>query len=230
MNTDGKARVMGELAVSDGELVQRAKAGDLSAFEKLVFRYERHIWTLAKRLVHHDQDAEDVTQNSFLTALEHLGELRDGDRFKAWLVQIATRYALRVLERHKRVPTESLDGLIQEAPDEGGETIPHPEVIADWREDPETLLLRAEARQLIEQALNELPEKYRLVFLLRDVEGLSVKETAQTLGISEANVKVRLLRARLQLREKLTRYFGDEARRLIPHRHDLFDKREGEVQ
>jgi RNA polymerase sigma-70 factor (ECF subfamily) len=131
----------------------------LSAFERLVVRYERHIWTLAKRLVHHDQDAEDVTQNSFLTALEHLGELRDGDRFKAWLVQIATRHALRVLERRKRVPRESLDELIQEAPDEGGEAIPHPEVIADWR-------------------------------------------------------------ARLQLREKLTRYFGDEAKRLMPHPHD----------
>jgi DNA-directed RNA polymerase specialized sigma subunit, sigma24 homolog len=88
--------------------------------------------------------------------------------------------------------------------------------------------MRAETRQLIEQALNELPEKYRLVFLLRDVEGLSVKETAEVLGISEANVKVRLLRARLQLREKLTRYFGDEAKRLMPHRHDDFDGQEGE--
>jgi RNA polymerase sigma-70 factor (ECF subfamily) len=90
--------------------------------------------------------------------------------------------------------------------------------------------MRAETRQLIEQALNELPEKYRLVFLLRDVEGLSVKETAEALGISEANVKVRLLRARLQLREKLTRYFGDEAKRLMPHRHDDFDGQEGEAR
>jgi RNA polymerase sigma-70 factor (ECF subfamily) len=211
---------MGELVVSDDELVRRAQAGDLSAFERLVVRYERHIWTLAKRLVHHDQDAEDVTQNSFLTALEHLGELRDGDRFKAWLVQIATRHALRVLERRKRVPTESLDELIQEAPDEGGEAIPHPEVIADWRDDPETLLLRTETRQLLDHALSELPERYRIVFVLRDVEGLSVRETAELLGISEANVKVRLLRARLQLREKLTRYFGDEAKRLMPHPHD----------
>jgi RNA polymerase sigma-70 factor (ECF subfamily) len=211
---------MGELVVSDDELVRRAQAGDLSAFERLVVRYERHIWTLAKRLVHHDQDAEDVTQNSFLTALEHLGELRDGDRFKAWLVQIATRHALRVLERRKRVPRESLDELIQEAPDEGGEAIPHPEVIADWRDDPETLLLRTETRQLLDHALSELPERYRIVFVLRDVEGLSVRETAELLGISEANVKVRLLRARLQLREKLTRYFGDEAKRLMPHPHD----------
>jgi RNA polymerase sigma-70 factor (ECF subfamily) len=116
------------------------------------------------------------------------------------------------------------------ADEDDGEPIPHPEFIADWRENPEELLMRAETRQLIEQALNELPEKYRLVFLLRDVEGLSVKETAEALGISEANVKVRLLRARLQLREKLTRYFGDEAKRLMPHRHDDFDGQEGEAR
>ena len=113
-----------------------------------------------------------------------------------------------------------MDELTEETDGDEEGTIPHPEFIADWRENPETLLMRAETRQLIEQALNELPEKYRAVFLLRDVEGLSVKETAQALGISEANVKVRLLRARLQLREKLTRYFGDEAKRLMPHHHD----------
>ncbi|GBD00195.1 ECF RNA polymerase sigma factor SigW [bacterium HR17] len=214
--------------LTDGELVRQAKAGDLSAFEELVNRYERRIWTLAKRIVRHDQDAEDVTQDTFLTALEHLDELREEERFGAWLVQIATRHAFRVLERRKRLPTQSLDELTKEANDEDEETVPHPEFIADWRENPETLLLRAETRQLIEQALSELPEKYRSVFLLRDVEGLSVKETAEALGISEANVKVRLLRARLQLREKLTRWFGDEAKRVMPHRHDAPLQRTGE--
>ncbi|MFA0730567.1 MAG: hypothetical protein BKPUNTRY_000092 [Candidatus Fervidibacter sp.] len=211
---------MGALTLSDAALVRRAKAGDFSAFEELVNRYERRIWTLAKQMVRHQEDAEDVTQETFLTALEHLEELRDEERFGAWLVQIATRHAFRVLERRKRFPTQSLDELTEETDGDEEGTIPHPEFIADWRENPETLLMRAETRQLIEQALNELPEKYRAVFLLRDVEGLSVKETAQALGISEANVKVRLLRARLQLREKLTRYFGDEAKRLMPHPHD----------
>ncbi len=212
---------MGILTLSDAELVRRAKAGDLSAFEELVNRYERRIWTLAKRMVQHREDAEDVTQETFLTALEHLDELRDEERFGAWLVQIATRHAFRVLERRQRSSIVSLETMTSEMADEDdGEPIPHPEFIADWRENPEELLMRAETRQLIEQALNELPEKYRAVFLLRDVEGLSVKETAQALGISEANVKVRLLRARLQLREKLTRYFGDEAKRLMPHHHD----------
>lgn len=215
-----EVRAMGMLTLSDAELVRQAKAGDLSAFEELVNRYERRIWTLAKRMVRHQEDAEDVTQETFLTALEHLDELRDEERFGAWLVQIATRHAIRVLEQRNRLPTQSLDELTEETDGDEEGTIPHPEFIADWRENPEELLMRAETRQLIEQALNELPEKYRLVFLLRDVEGLSVKETAEVLGISEANVKVRLLRARLQLREKLTRYFGDEAKRLMPHHHD----------
>jgi RNA polymerase sigma-70 factor (ECF subfamily) len=226
-----EVRAMGVLTLSDAELVRRAKAGDLAAFEELVNRYERRIWTLAKRMVQHREDAEDVTQETFLTALEHLDELRDEERFGAWLVQIATRHAFRVLEQRQRAPTISLETMTSEMADEDdGEPIPHPEFIADWRENPEELLMRAETRQLIEQALNELPEKYRLVFLLRDVEGLSVKETAEALGISEANVKVRLLRARLQLREKLTRYFGDEAKRLMPHRHDDFDGQEGEAR
>lgn len=212
---------MGVLTLSDAELVRRAKRGDLSAFEELVNRYERRIWTLAKRMVRQQEDAEDVTQETFLTALEHLDELRDEERFGAWLVQIATRHALRVLEQRRRTPTVSLETLTDEASsnEDDGELIPHPEFIADWRENPEELLMRAETRQLIEQALSELPEKYRLVFLLRDVEGLSVKETAEALGISENNVKVRLLRARLQLREKLTPYFA-KAKRLIPHRHN----------
>jgi RNA polymerase sigma-70 factor, ECF subfamily len=226
-----EVQAMGVLTLSDAELVRRAKAGDLAAFEELVNRYERRIWTLAKRMVQHREDAEDVTQETFLTALEHLDELRDEERFGAWLVQIATRHAFRVLEQRQRAPTISLETMTSEMADEDdGEPIPHPEFIADWRENPEELLMRAETRQLIEQALNELPEKYRLVFLLRDAEGLSVKETAEALGISEANVKVRLLRARLQLREKLTRYFGDEAKRLMPHRHDDFDGQEGEAR
>jgi RNA polymerase sigma-70 factor (ECF subfamily) len=98
--------------------------------------------------------------------------------------------------------------------------VPHPEYIADWRQSPAELVGRHETARLIDEALNELDEKHRVIFLLRDVEGLSVRETADALGLSEANVKVRLLRARLQLRERLTRAFGDPARRFEPHRHE----------
>jgi RNA polymerase sigma-70 factor (ECF subfamily) len=92
--------------------------------------------------------------------------------------------------------------------------MPHPEFIADWRQSPEELVHRNETRRLLEEALDQLDEKHRLVFLLRDVEGMSVRETAEALGLSEVNVKVRLLRARLQLREQLTRRLGDPARAL----------------
>jgi RNA polymerase sigma-70 factor (ECF subfamily) len=202
---------------SDEALVERAQAGDLNAFETLVSRYERRIWALAKQMLQHDQDAEDVVQDTFLTALEHLHALRHGERFGAWLKQIATRLAYRVLAKRKRMPTESLDALLSEDPDEEETTLPHPQLVADWRDSPEALLQRKETMRLIEEALQQLPEKYRVVFWLRDVEQLSTRETAEALGISEANVKVRLLRARLMLREYLTRLFGADAEQILTH-------------
>jgi RNA polymerase sigma-70 factor (ECF subfamily) len=202
---------------SDEALVERAQAGDLNAFETLVSRYERRIWALAKQMLQHDQDAEDVVQDTFLTALEHLHALRHGERFGAWLKQIATRLAYRVLAKRKRMPTEPLDALLSEDPDEEETTLPRPQLVADWRDSPEALLQRKETMRLIEEALQQLPEKYRVVFWLRDVEQLSTRETAEALGISEANVKVRLLRARLMLREYLTRLFGADAEQILTH-------------
>jgi RNA polymerase sigma-70 factor (ECF subfamily) len=196
-------------------LVERAQAGDLNAFETLVSRYERRIWALAKQMLQHDQDAEDVVQDTFLTALEHLHALRHGERFGAWLKQIAVRLAYRVLAKRKRMPTESLDALLSEDPDEEETMLPRPQLVADWRDSPEALLQRKETMRLIEEALQQLPEKYRVVFWLRDVEQLSTRETAEALGISEANVKVRLLRARLMLREYLTRLFGADAEQIL---------------
>jgi RNA polymerase sigma-70 factor (ECF subfamily) len=206
-------------SVSDRELVQRAKQGDLDAFEELANRYERKIYTLARRITQNEHDAEDVTQQTFLSALEHLKDFREEASFATWLDRIATHAALKILRKRKGLETVSLDQATDPSPDTG--EIPHPEYIADWREGPERLVHRNEIRALLEEALAELDEKYRVVFLLRDVEGLSVRETAELLGLSETNVKVRLLRARLQLREKLTRALGDPARRLppAPHHH-----------
>ena len=106
------------------------------------------------------------------------------------------------------------------APSDSYESVPHPEFIADWKQSPEELVQRNETRRLLDEALAKLDERHRLVFLLRDVEGLSVEETSVALGLSVANVKVRLLRARLQLREHLTRKLGDAAKHLFhPHPH-----------
>lgn len=213
--TDGDAA---QLQPGDAELVRRAKAGDLAAFEALTTRHEARIYTVARRITGNDHDAEDVTQQAFLSAVEHLDSFREEASFSTWLQRIATHAALKVLRKRKGLPTVSLEANTH--PQDGYETVPHPEFIADWRESPEQLIHRRETARLVEEALNQLDERHRLVFLLRDVEGFSVKETAQELGLTEANVKVRLLRARLQLREQLTQAFGDSAKRLQPHRHD----------
>lgn len=203
---------------ADVELVRRAKAGDLAAFETLVSRHERQIYTLAWRLLQNQHDAEDVTQQAFLSALEGLAGFREEASFATWLNRIATYAALKVIRKRQGLDTVSLEATTE--PSEDYDSIPRPEYIADWRESPERLVERNEIRELLDAALIELDDKHRLVFLLRDVEGLSGAETAATLGLTEANVKVRLLRARLQLREHLTRALGNSARRLLrPHDH-----------
>lgn len=203
---------------SDADLVHRAKGGELAALETLVSRYETRVYSLALRILRQPEDAQDVTQETFLSVVEHLADFRGEARFSTWLLRIATHAALKVLRKRRGLETVSLEAATD--PPASGEAIPHPEYIADWRETPERLVHQHETRQLVDRALGELDEKHRLVFLLRDVQGLSVKETAAALGLSEANVKVRLLRARLQLRETLTRAFGDPARSWAPHRHD----------
>lgn len=201
----------------DAQLVHAAKAGDLAAFEELTTRHERQIYTLALRILQNPHDAEDVTQQAFLSALEHLAGFREEASFATWLNRIATFAALKIIRKRKGLDTVSLEAATE--PQEDADHIPHPEYITDWKESPERLVERNEVRKLIDAALTRLDEKYRLVFLLRDVEGLSVAETAETLGLSEPNVKMRLLRARLQLREDLTRKLGDPARRIERSHH-----------
>jgi RNA polymerase sigma-70 factor (ECF subfamily) len=173
-----------------------------------VNRHAQRVYTLARRILRHEQDAEDVTQQTFLSTLEHLAEFRAEASFATWLSRIATHAALKVLRKRKGLPTVSLEEMT-DPPGNGG-PIPHPEYIADWHEDPERLVEQEETRRLLEEALSEVDDKHRVVFILRDVEGLSVRETAAVLQLSEANVKVRLLRARLQLRERLTAAFGED--------------------
>ena len=207
------------LATGDTELVHRAKAGDLDAFEELVGRHERRVYTLAQRIVQNPHDAEDVTQQAFISALENLAGFRGEARFATWLYRIATHAALKIIRKRKGLDTVSLEEATE--PRDDGDTIPHPEFIADWRQSPEELVERNETRRLLDDALALLDDKHRLVFVLRDVEGLSVRETAEALGLSEANVKVRLLRARLQLRERLTQTLGDPRTRVVrEHHHD----------
>jgi RNA polymerase sigma-70 factor (ECF subfamily) len=198
----------------DAGLVQRAQAGEFAAFEELVGRHEKRVFGVARRITGRAEDAEDVTQETFLSAMRGLAAFRGDSLFATWLSRIATNHALKILRKRRGLPTQP---LAEERDDEPFRT---PEFIAEWREGPEEAASRPETKELLDRAMEELDEKHRAVFVLRDVEGLSTEETAAALGITPANVKVRLLRARLALREKLTRSLGDEAKRLEPHRHE----------
>lgn len=197
----------------DLQLVKRALTGDFVAFEQLVNRYEKRIHALALRITRNDADAQDATQSALLAMLEKLDTFSQTSTFTAWILRIATNEALVILRRKKVRRAQSLDA----GPDDAAPP-PHPSLIAPWRQNPDQLASNNEIRQLINAALDELDEKYRLVFLLRDVQGLTTEETAEALGLSVSNVKVRLLRARLMLREKLTSVLADPATAL-KHEH-----------
>ncbi len=182
-------------------LVARAKAGDTSAFSELVSRYERKIFRLAKNITRHDEDAEDVLQEAFLKAYEHLDRFEGNSKFYTWLVRIAVNEALMKLRKRKTDKTVPLD----EPVDLGEETMQRE--IAVWDNNPEQQYSGEEMRKILGDALDSLKPDFRTVFTLRDIEELSTEETAESLGITVAAVKSRLLRARLALREKLTRQF-----------------------
>ncbi len=210
------------------QVVQRAKSGELESFEVLTSRYERQIYGLARRIVGNTHDAEDVTQVTFISVLEHLDGFREEASFSTWLHRIATFAALKVLRKRRGLETVALEVPVDDS--SNGGSLPRPDYIADWSSNPEELASRNEVRGLIEGALERLDEKHRLVFVLRDIEGFSVRETSEALGISEANVKVRLLRARLQLREQLTRVFGDPERVLRRGHHEHSGARDSGVE
>jgi len=202
----------------DRDFVRRAQAGDFTAFEELVGRFQSRVYGLAYRMLGEPHDAEDVTQQTFLSLVEHLRDFREESVVAAWVLRIAANHALKILRKRRGLLTTTLTDT--SGADEGYGDVPHPEFIAPWRDDPVDLAERHEIRELIDRALAGLDEKYRAVFVLRDVEGFTIQETADLLGISEANVKVRLLRARLALRERLTRVLGDETARVFPdHQH-----------
>jgi RNA polymerase sigma-70 factor (ECF subfamily) len=200
----------------DLEFVERARAGDFAAFEQLVSRTERRVYTLALRILRRREDAEDVVQETFLSAMSHLKRFRGDASFATWVLRIASNHALKILRKRRGLPTVPLE---EEGERNGDKPLPRPVYIARWREEAERDADRPEIRKALDQALNALDEKHRLVFLLRDVEGMSTEETARAVGITTANVKVRLLRARLKLRERLTRAFGDPSTRVAPAHH-----------
>lgn len=195
--------------VSDeAAVLAQARIGDASAFNELLRRYEGKIFRLALRITQNREDAEDVLQETFLKSYEHLDQFQGNSKFYTWLVRIAVNQALMKLRKRKSDRTVSIDEEI----DTGEDTVARE--IAAWDEDPEQRYSREELNEILDTAIESLAPPYRTVFVLRDIEELSTEETAETLHLSVPAVKSRLLRARLQLRDKLTRYFkrkGDDA-------------------
>jgi RNA polymerase sigma-70 factor (ECF subfamily) len=179
-------------------LVRRVQAGDLNSFYELVRPYERAVFVAARGLVKNDADAEDVAQEAVLKAFKGISHFRGEAKFSTWLIQITINEAKMKLRKDRR---HLYDSIEEGQPGEDGDYVPRD--FADWREIPSEALHRKEIRDALNEVLNSLPEKYRTVIVLRDVQQLSIAETAQVLRISESNVKTRLLRARLQLRDAL---------------------------
>jgi RNA polymerase sigma-70 factor (ECF subfamily) len=189
----------------DASLVSQAQAGDLNAFEGLVRRHTQLLYRTLLAILGDPSEAQDAMQDAFLSAFKHIRGFEGRSKVSTWLVSIARNAALQRLRQRK--PTESLDEV---DPTEDGDV--RPRQIRTWQDDPEQGYSKAEIRQFVEQGILQLPAKYRIVVMLRDIEQLSTEEVSRQLGLSVPTVKTRLLRGRLMLREWLSRYFSSNSR------------------
>jgi RNA polymerase sigma-70 factor (ECF subfamily) len=184
------------------ELLRRVQAGEKQLFYEVVKPYERRVYSAALAVLRNEADAEDAAQEAILKAFTHIRQFRAEARFSTWLIQIAVNEALM---RRRRAHPEIIEPIGERQEEDGQYT---PRDFADWREIPSEVLEHKEIRQKLADAVAALAQKYRDVFVLRDVQHLSIEETAEALGISRASVKTRLLRARLMLRDLLAPGLG----------------------
>ncbi len=199
---------------NEQSLVVAAQTGDSDAFVTLLNQYSRNVYRLGLSITGNHHDAEDVLQEASLRAYSSIAEFRGEARFYSWLVSIAVNVALGKLRKRALWKESSLD-----EPREGEDGSYIPMEIESWGEDPEKACLTHELQQILAEVIQKLDPKSRTIFTLRDVEKFSIEETAALLGLSTPVVKTRLYRARLKLREELTRYFGKDARNAMPTSH-----------
>ncbi|HMZ07281.1 MAG TPA: sigma-70 family RNA polymerase sigma factor [Anaerolineales bacterium] len=186
--------------------IEALRAGDRAEFARVVDAYSTPIYRLGLKMLGNPQDAEDVLQNTFLNALTHLDSFEGRSSISTWLYRIASNEALMLIRRKKNII--NIDDFQPEEED-----APLPEIFVDWSALPESELLSGESKKALDEAVKKLPEPLRMVFLLRDIEGLSIKDTAEILNLTETNVKTRLLRARMSLRENLSTYYSERMTR-----------------
>jgi RNA polymerase sigma-70 factor (ECF subfamily) len=183
--------------------LEALRSGDRDEFARLVDAYSGPVYRLGLRMLGREQDAEDVLQNTFIKILQHINGFEERSSLSTWIYRIAANEALMMLRKMR--PEVNLE---EQSSDEDQDFMPVQFV--DWSPMPEEILESGEVKSYVEEAIKELPEPLRVVFILRDVEGFSIKETAEALNLTESNVKTRLLRARLNLREQLSVYFSGQ--------------------
>jgi RNA polymerase sigma-70 factor, ECF subfamily len=193
----------------DRQLLERAQDGDVSAFEALVDAHREKVYGLALRMTRSEADAAEITQDTFLSAYQHLKDFRGDAAFGSWVHRIAANHALMRL-RHRRVAQAAEQELQGPEFTERGSLAEYP--ISDWSRDAEEKALDAELGTAIQQATDQLPQGYREVFLLKDVDGLSYEQIAETTGDSIPAIKSRLHRARLALREAIDDFYNRDSR------------------
>src|SRR6266704_1157810 len=202
MNADFAQFVERAVVRDDLDLVHATQGGDVSAFEELVERYDRRLLRIAEHITHNREDSQDAVQETFLKAFQHVGDFREHSQFSTWLIRITVNQALMKLRKRRTTKEVSLDEDFQA----DGDMLPRE--VTDWAPNPEELYRASELRDILIKTLKELRPILRTVFVLRDIEGLSIDQTAEVLDLSPAAVKARLWRARLQLRELLNEYFS----------------------
>jgi RNA polymerase sigma-70 factor (ECF subfamily) len=204
--TDPKRAIRKEIKDKDFELIRAINSGQHVRFQELVKRYEQKLYNFSLRMCRDPADAEDTVQETFLNVFRYLKNFRYETKFKNWLYRVAASACIKKRRKSKFAPERELS-LDEFFPQDDTEI---PDQVPKWALMPLDKLLNDELLDKINQAIFSLPEKYRLVIVLRDIEGFSTAEAAQILNLSDANVKVRLHRARLFLRDKLKGYFKNE--------------------
>jgi RNA polymerase sigma-70 factor (ECF subfamily) len=202
MTIDSAQFAVREVADDDLDLVHATKNGDVAAFEQLVKRYDRKLLRIAQSITHNREDSQDAVQEAFLKAYQNLSAFREDSKFSTWLFRITVNQSLMKLRKQRTTREASLDDDFQA----DGDALP--KEVTDWAPNPEQLYWASELRDILIKCLEELNPILRTVFVLRDIEGLTTDETVEVLNLSESAVKARLWRARLQLREALTKYFS----------------------
>ncbi|CAB1057920.1 hypothetical protein D1BOALGB6SA_2676 [Olavius sp. associated proteobacterium Delta 1] len=190
----------------DFDLIQAINSGQVERFRDLVKRYEQKLYNFSLRMCRDQRDAEDMVQDTFLNVFRYLKDFRYETKFKNWLYKVGTSTCIKKRRKSKFAPEKELS-LDEFRPNDEAEP---PDQVPEWALMPLDKLLNEELAGAINRGILSIPEKYRMVIVLRDIEGFSTAETAQILNISPANVKVRLHRARLFLRDKMKGYFENE--------------------